>query len=66
MEDNVEVYSFGENGVDKWYASNDGVRVKCNEATIEYLWNLWVVNPTAKCADKDSYTIFEVTQPITL
>ncbi len=59
---NLPVYSFGERGNDKWYALEDGIRIKCDEDTIEKLWWQWLMLPTAKRADADGYTIFKVTQ----
>ena len=57
------VYSFGEKGEDQWYAHEDGIRISCNEETIDKLWQQWIMSPTAKRADKDGYNIFTVTDP---
>ena len=35
------VFSFGEkskDGFDQWYAHKDGIRISCNEETIDLLW----------------------------
>ena len=60
----IAIYSFGENGNDKWYAGFDNVRIKCDEAMIDMLWKIWVVSPTASRADDDSYTIFKADEPL--
>jgi len=57
------VFSFGEKGKDKWYAHADGVRIPCDESTIENLWEQWIMAPTADRADDGTYTIFIVTEP---
>jgi len=60
------VFSFGEkskDASDQWYTHKDGIRVSCNEETIDYLWWQYIMNPTAKRADKDGYNIFTVSDP---
>jgi hypothetical protein len=58
------VYSFGEKDEkNKWYAHEDGVRIKCNEQTISKLYYQWVVNPTAQRADDGEYYIYKATEP---
>ena len=58
------VYSFGEKDeVHKWYAHEDGVRIKCKEETINKLYYQWVINPTAQRADDGEYYIYKVTEP---
>ncbi len=57
------VYSFGEKGMDQWYAHKDGAHLPCNEEVIDKLWWQYIMNPTAKRADDDKYTIFKVSEP---
>lgn len=58
------VFSFGEKGLyDKWYSHLDGVKIKCDEKTIDHLWWQWLMNPTAKRDDDNKYVIFKVTEP---
>lgn len=62
MEVLSEVYSFGENEDDKWYAHKDGVRIKCDEYIIDKLWWEWIVTPGAEKVKDGTYTIFKVTE----
>ena len=62
MEILSDVFSFGENGDDKWYAHKDGVRIKCDEYVIDKLWWEWVVTPGAEKFYDGTYTIFKVTE----
>jgi hypothetical protein len=58
----INIYRFGAHGDERWYELN-GRRKTCDERTIMVLWNQWIMNPTAKRADDDRYTIFEVIDP---
>lgn len=62
MADKIEVFSFGENEKDKWYAGKDQKRIPCTEIDIENLWNQWIVAPGVERADDTEYVIFKLTQ----
>lgn len=57
------VIRFGESGDDRWYETEDNEVIQCDETIIDHLWWQYIINPTAKRADNDIYTIFEVTEP---
>lgn len=63
QEKSDPIYSFGEKGMDQWYAYKDGVHIPCNEEIIDKLWRQYIMNLTAKRADDEKYTIFTVTEP---
>lgn len=56
----IEVYSFGENAYDKWYADKEGNRNKCDEDTIDKLWNEYMIHPEAGRSDSNEHIIFTI------
>ena len=48
MNQQKEIYSFGENDTEQWYAKEDGLRIPCTENEISRLWEQWIMLPNIK------------------
>lgn len=62
-----EVVSFGEDihGKNQWYLTKQGVKIECEEAVVDELYDLWNKSPLSYRENRsDGSIVYKVVEPI--